>query len=68
MAKPQKDPSAKKLPRYRRLRLLFAAFTLFGVLLFLFFLTQIGFEEILEYIAKFSLLSFGLVLLIYLAG
>ncbi len=67
MAKPQQDPSVKKLPRYRKLRLLFAVFTLFGLALFLFFLTQIGFGEILENIAKFSLLSFGLVLLIYLA-
>jgi hypothetical protein len=66
MAKPQKDPSAEKLPRYRKLRLLFAVFTLFGVILFIFFLTQIGFDQILENIAKFSLLSFGLVLLMYL--
>jgi hypothetical protein len=48
------------------LRLLFALFTLLGVGLFIFFLTQIGVDEILDKIAKFSLVSFGLVLLIYL--
>lgn len=65
MAKPQKDPSVQKLPSYRRLRLLFAVFTLVGVLLFIFFLTQIGFDKILENIARFSLISFALVLLMY---
>jgi hypothetical protein len=66
MAKPQKETPNPKSQNYRRLRLLFAIFTLFGVGLFIFFLTQIGVGEILENIAKFSLVSFGIVLLIYL--
>lgn len=66
MAKAPKESSDVKRPKYRRLRLLFALFTLFGVALFIFFLTQIGVGEILENIAKFSLVSFGIVLLIYL--
>jgi hypothetical protein len=67
MAKPAKPRTEPKPPNYRRLRILFALFTLFGVALFIFFLTRIGVDQILENIAKFSLLSFGLVLLIYLA-
>lgn len=65
MAKPQSETSIAKLPNYRRLRLLFAVFTVLGLALFIFFLTQIGVGEILDNIAKFSLASFGVVLLIH---
>jgi Lysylphosphatidylglycerol synthase TM region len=65
MAKPHTDPAERKPSRYGKLKLLFAIFTLLGVALFGFFLARIGVDEILENIAKFSLLSFGLVLLIY---
>jgi hypothetical protein len=66
MAKAPTEQPDRTRPKYRRLRLLFAVFTLFGVALFIFFLTQIGLSDILENIAKFSLASFGIVLLIYL--
>ncbi len=66
MAKAPTEQPDRRRPKYRRLRLLFAVLTLFGLGLFIFFLTQIGLGEILENIAKFSLAGFGLVLLIYL--
>jgi len=66
MAKAPIEQPDRSRPKYGRLRLLFAIFTLFGVAIFIFFITQIGLGEILENIAKFSLASFGLVLLIYL--
>src|SRR5262245_236191 len=70
MAKPREKSKEKsdevKPPSYRKLRLLFAIFTLIGVSLFIFFLTRIGIGEILDNIVKFSLISFGIVLLIFL--
>lgn len=65
MAKPRSETSNTKLPNYRRLRILFAVFTLLGLGLFIFFLTRIGIDEIWDNIARFSLLSFGVVLVIH---
>jgi hypothetical protein len=65
MAKAGKHQPTLNSSHYRRIRLLFALFTLVGVGLFIFFLTRIGLDEILENIGRFSLASFGLVLLIY---
>src|SRR5215813_2512416 len=50
---------------YNRLRVAFAVFTLVGIGVFIYFLTQIGIEEILDDITKFGFYSFGLVLLMY---
>jgi hypothetical protein len=60
----QKNSNGRK---YRNLRAAVVLFTLFGIGLFLYFVSQIGVNEILVNIGKISLPAFGFVLFIHLS-